>query len=305
MTIAKTLRIAGTARKRRVPSVSQLIVPMFLTFWAFIVVVPLLIVAVYSFFSVEMYQIVYKPTLDTWRSIIDTGRWLVALKTFRITLTITLIELVLAIPFALWLAKGCKSKPIKAASLTLLTVPFFLDVSSRIIVWRPVLGTNGIVNVILMQLGIVDQPIEWLLYSEFAVHFGLIGTYFPTMVFPIFMSMTLIDDDFLAASRDLGATPARTFRNVILPLAMPGILVGVVFTSVPLMATFVESQLLGGGFVDLLGNSVNSALSQNQIPTAAVLSTMVVVFLALSVIACVLLTRKRVDLKSVFTARHS
>lgn len=192
----------------------------------------------------------------------------------------------------------------KAIILTLLTVPFFLEVSSRIIVWRPVLGTNGIVNAILMQTGLVDQPVDWLLYSEFAVHFGLLGTYFPTMVFPIFMSISLIDDDLLAASKDLGGNDAQTFMSIILPLAMPGILVGIVFTSVPLMATFVESQLLGGGFVDLLGNSVNSALAQNRIPTAASLSTLVVIFLAILIIAAMLLTRNRVDLRSAFTARH-
>lgn len=305
MTMTHSSRPAGPVRRVQVPSLSRLAVPAFLLFWVSIVVVPLVIVAVYSFFSVKMYQIVYEPTLDTWRSIVDSGRWLVALKTLRITITITLIELVLATPFALWLAKGCKSKPAKVAFLTLLTVPFFLDVSSRIIVWRPVLGTNGIVNALLMQVGLIDQPVEWLLYSEFAVHFGLIGTYFPTMVFPIFMSLSLIDDDLLAASRDLGAKPAQTFRNVILPLAMPGILVGVVFTSVPLMATFVESQLLGGGFVDLLGNSVNSALAQNKIPTAASMSTMVVLFLVLLVGVFVVLTRKRADLQSAFTARRS
>lgn len=285
-------------------TLSDLVVPAFLAFWTLVVVVPLIIVAIFSFFDVKFYQIVYEPTLDTWRSLIDSGRWLVALKTFRITVTITLIELALALPFALWLAKGCKSKPAKAIFLTLLTVPFFLEVSSRIIVWRPVLGTNGIVNVILMQIGLVDQPVEWLLYSEFAVHFGLLGTYFPTMVFPIFMSLSLIDDDLLAASKDLGGNGAQTFMNIVLPLALPGIIVGIVFTSVPLMATFVESQLLGGGFVDLLGNSVNSALAQNRIPTAASLSTLVVGFLAILIIAAMLLVRNRVDLRSAFTARH-
>lgn len=291
---------------RRLPGfLSNSVVTAFLLFWSFIVIVPLLIVVLYSFFDVKFYQIVYEPTLGTWRSMVESGRWMVALKTFRITATITVIELALAFPFAVWLAKGCRSKPTKAVFLTLLTVPFFLEVSSRIIVWRPVLGSNGIVNTILFQLGLVDQPVEWLLYSEFAVHFGLVGTYFPTMFFPIFMSLTLIDDDLLAASKDLGGNAAQTLINVILPLALPGILVGIVFTSVPLMATFVESQLLGGGFVDLLGNSISSALAQNRIPTAASLSTLVVSFLVILVVAVFLLSQNRVDLRSAFTARRS
>lgn len=291
-------------RLRRGPDLSSLTVTVFLAFWAAIVLLPLAIVVVYSFFDVKFYQIVYEPTLDTWRSMIDSGRWQVAVRTLRITLTVTVIAMLLGLPFALWLAKGCRSKPVQAVFLTLMTVSFFLDISPRVIVWRPLLGTNGIVNSALMQIGIIDQPLDWLLYSEFAVHFGLIGTSFPTMVFPIFLSMTLINDDLIAASKDLGANPAQTFFNVILPLAMPGILVGIVFTSVPLMAAFIEPQMMGGGFVDLLGNSVNSALSQNRIPTAASLSTLIVGFLVLSAGIALYLVRKRADLSSTFTARH-
>lgn len=289
---------------RRLAGLSRLGVPLFILFWSAVVLLPLAIVVVYSFFDVQYYQIVYEPSLETWSDMLESGRWQLALRTFRITLTMTVIELLLALPFALWLAKRCRSKAVKAVFLTLLTIPFFLDISPRILVWRPLLGTNGVVNNILMQWGIVDQPVNWLLYSEFAVHFGLLGTYFPAMVFPIFMSISLIDDDLLSASRDLGGSAADTFRDVILPLAMPGIVVGIIFTSVPLMATFVESELLGGGFVDLLGNSVNAALSRNRIPTAAALSTLVVGFLVLLAAILLIFFRKRIDLRSAFTARH-
>jgi spermidine/putrescine transport system permease protein len=283
-------------------SPARLAVPGFLAAWAFFVILPLLVIVVFSFFQVRSYQIVYEPSLATWQSLVDTGRWTVALRTLRVALTITVIELLLAFPFALWLAKGCRSKTLKAVIITLLTIPFFLDVSSRIIIWRSILGTNGMINTFLMWSGLVDEPISWLLYSEFAVHFGMLGASFPTMVFPIFIIISLIDDDYINASGDLGASPVQTLVYVIVPMALPGILAGIIFTFVPLMAAYVEPQLLGGGFVDLLGNSVDSALQQLRYPMAAALSTVVVVLLGLCLTAFMLLTRNRLDLSTIFSA---
>jgi spermidine/putrescine transport system permease protein len=303
------MAISGLTRKRTTLHVlaerlspARLAVPGFLAAWAFFVIVPLLVIVVFSFFQVRSYQIVYEPSLATWQSLVDTGRWTVALRTLRVALTITVIELLLAFPFALWLAKGCRSKTLKAVIITLLTIPFFLDVSSRIIIWRSILGTNGMINTFLMWSGLVDEPISWLLYSEFAVHFGMLGASFPTMVFPIFIIISLIDDDYINASGDLGASPVQTLVYVIIPMALPGILAGIIFTFVPLMAAYVEPQLLGGGFVDLLGNSVDSALQQLRYPMAAALSTVVVVLLGLCLTAFMLLTRNRLDLSTIFSA---
>jgi spermidine/putrescine transport system permease protein len=303
------MAISGLTRKRTTLDVlaerlspARLAVPGFLAAWAFFVIVPLLVIVVFSFFQVRSYQIVYEPSLATWQSLVDTGRWTVALRTLRVALTITVIELLLAFPFALWLAKGCRSKTLKAVIITLLTIPFFLDVSSRIIIWRSILGTNGMINTFLMWSGLVDEPISWLLYSEFAVHFGMLGASFPTMVFPIFIIISLIDDDYINASGDLGASPVQTLVYVIVPMALPGILAGIIFTFVPLMAAYVEPQLLGGGFVDLLGNSVDSALQQLRYPMAAALSTVVVVLLGLCLTAFMLLTRNRLDLSTIFSA---
>jgi spermidine/putrescine transport system permease protein len=281
---------------------SRLVVPVFLVTWSLLVLLPLIVIVLFSFLQVKSYRVVYDPTLATWRSLIDSGRWIAAVRTLRIGITMTVIELLLAFPFALWLAKGCQSKPMKALIITLLTIPFFLDVSSRIIVWRSILGTTGIVNTVLTSLGIIDEPISWLLYSEFAVHFGMLGSGFPNMVFPIFMIISLIDDDCIQASSDLGASPGQTLLHVILPLSLPGIVAGVVFTLVPLMAAFVEPQLLGGGFVDLLGNSVNSALQELKYPTAAALSTVVVALLGLCLAALILITRRRFDMATMFAA---
>ncbi|SNB72343.1 putative spermidine/putrescine transport system permease protein/spermidine/putrescine transport system permease protein [Arboricoccus pini] len=281
-----------------------IVIPGFLVVWSLMVVLPLLVVVAFSFFQVKYYKVVYQPSLDAWISLFTSGRWLVAVRTLRIALTMTAIELFLAFPFGLWLAKGCRSVPLKAFIITLLTIPFFLDPSSRTIVWRAILGSGGLINSGLMHLGVINAPIEWLLYSEFAVHFGMIGSYFPTMVFPIFMIMSLIDDEYLQASADLGASPGQTLVHVIMPLAIPGVMAGIIFTLVPLMAAFVEPQMLGGGFVNLLGDSVDSALRELKYPTAAALSTVVVAILAFCLLVLILMTRKRFDFANMFTATH-
>jgi spermidine/putrescine transport system permease protein len=278
------------------------VIPTFVATWAIFVVLPLAIIVFYSFFTIKNYQVVYEPTVKTWVSLIESGRWIAAVRTLRVVFTITAIEFLIAFPFALWLAKGCRSKTVKAIVITLLTIPFFLDAPSRIIIWRAILGTNGIINTVLLNLGLIDAPMEWMLFSEFAVHFGMIGPYFPTMVFPIFLVLTLIDDEYIQASYDLGASPGQTLVNIIFPLALPGIIAGIVFTLVPLMAALVEPQMLGGGFVNLLGASVEAALRELKYPTAAALSTVVVAMLAILLVLLITITRKRADLSSIFHA---
>ena len=278
------------------------VLPAFVGAWFVAVILPLLVIVVFSFFSIRSYQLVYEPSLAAWESLIDSGRWTAVVRTLRIALTITVLELCVAFPFALWLSKGCKSGTLKAVVITLLTIPFFLDASPRIIVWRAILGQNGLINSLLLGLGIVDQPVEWLLFSEFAVHFGMIGPYFAPMVFPVFLVLNLIDDDYIQASRDLGASPAQTLWTVILPLALPGIVAGVVFTLVPLMAAWVEPQLLGGGFVNLLGASVDAALAELKYPTAAALSTIVILLLGLLLGLLALIFRRYGEGRNVFRA---
>ena len=154
------------------------VVPVFVAAWVVIVILPLLIMISYSFFEMKNYQVSYDASFKTWNSLIDSGRWIAAVRTLRVVLMMTVVEFLIAFPFALWLAKTCKSKVTKAVIITLLTIPFFLDPSSRTIIWRAILGKNGIINTVLMELGIISEPMEWMLFSEFAVHFGMLAPYF-------------------------------------------------------------------------------------------------------------------------------
>jgi spermidine/putrescine transport system permease protein len=278
------------------------VVPVFMVVWIGLVIVPLAILVAYSFFESRSFATVYVPTLKTWDIIFSSGRFEVALRTLRIGLTVTVVELLIGFPFAVWLAKGCKSKRVQAAAISLLTIPFFLDISSRTIVWRAILGQNGLINSMLLDLGIIRQPMEWMLYTEFSVHFGMLAPYFPTMVLPIFLAVSFIENDLIEASSDLGASPFQNFRNIILPLSLPGVMAGVIFTLGPALAAWVEPGMLGGGFVNLLSNSVESAYTALKYPTLAALSTLVVLILAVLLAVMVLLTRRVADLGGAFRA---
>jgi ABC-type spermidine/putrescine transport system permease subunit I len=145
---------------------ARAVVWAFALVWVGLVVFPLGLLVVYSFLKVQYFQMVWEPSLDTWRALFDSGRWLTAVRTLRIALTVTVIELLIAYPFALWLAKGCRSQRVKAVVLALLTIPFFLDLSSRTIVFRPVLGENGLINTVLLDWGLIDAPVSWLLLAS-------------------------------------------------------------------------------------------------------------------------------------------
>jgi len=283
----------------------RLVVPAFLAFWIAVVIVPLLVLVAFSFFESKTFVTIYKPSLTTWSSLLESGRWEVAVRTLRLALTVTVIELLIGFPFALWLAKSCTSKTTKAIVLALLTIPFFLDMSSRTIIWRAILGQNGLINTVLLSAGAIDEPLEWMLYTEWSVSFGMVVTYFPMMVLPIYMSLTFIDDTLIQASNDLGASEAQTLRHVIIPLSLPGVMAGIVFTLGPALAAWIEPGMLGGGFVNLLSNSVESAYTALKYPVVAALSAFVIFLLAVLLVLLILLSRRFVDFGSIFRGMKS
>ncbi len=295
-------RNAGSSPTRFLPAFSgqDWTIAMFLLVWFFLVLVPLAVLFAFSFFETKSFVTLYKPTWNTWISLFQSGRFEVTLRTLRIALTVTAIEFVIAYPFALWLTKGGTSKTTKALVLALLTIPFFLDMSSRTIIWRAILGQNGLVNSVLMGLGVIDAPLEWMLYTEWSVHFGMLVSYFPTMVLPIYLALNVIDDSLIEASNDLGASPWQTLTQIILPLSLPGILAGFVFTLGPALASWVEPSMLGGGFVNLLSNSVESAYTTLKYPVVAALSTFIIVLLVVLLAVMMVIARRFGNLSSTF-----
>lgn len=251
----------------------------FTVVWVLGVLVPMLGVVLFSFARADLTHVDFGLTLSAYSEIFTTGRWEVTARTLRIAFVVTLVQLLVGFPFALWLAKGTKSVSVQVATWTLLTAPFFLSAAARTIIWRPVLGLHGLINTKLMDLGITDGPITWLLFSEPAVHFGLFAPYFPNMVWPIFLAIILIDDELMQASKDLGGSPLDTLRLVVLPLALPGIIAGFVFTFVPMLGDHVVPKLIGGQQVQMLGTAMFDLVTAMNYTVAAAMSAIVLLIM--------------------------
>jgi ABC-type spermidine/putrescine transport system permease subunit I len=189
------------------------------------------------------------------------------------------------------------STPRRAAILLVLfTIPFFTSALIRSFAWRLVLGRTGIVNHTLLALGIVDQPVEWLLFSDFAVLIGMIAAYLPFAVVPMVLVLARIEPSVIRASQDLGAGFWTTLRRIVLPLAMPGVIAGFLFVFVVALGTSTEIQLLGGAADSSISIMINDVMRVVNFPLAFAISTAVVVFMS----ALVLVADRLLRLSQMF-----
>jgi putative spermidine/putrescine transport system permease protein len=135
--------------------------------------------------------------------------------------------------------------------------------------WVPLLGKQGLVNQLLLNVGLIDQPLEFLLYSDFAVVLGMVHLYIIFMIAPIFNSLMRIDRTLITASQDLGASGFQTFKEVVLPLSAPGIAIGSIFIVTLVMGEFVTVRLMGGGQAASVGKLIQTQIGSLQYPLAA------------------------------------
>ena len=179
---------------------------------------------------------------------------------FLIAVVVTLITLLIGYPLAYFIA----SQPPHTRNrwLFLVIVPFWTSMLIRTYGWIVILRGNGLINSVLMGLGIVEQPLD-LLYTDGAAILGLVYMLLPFMVLPIYTSVEKLDPSLIRAAYDLGARPLRTFRTVILPLTLPGVAAGSVLVMVPSIGLFYVADLMGGAKAVLIGN-----LIQRQFTTA-------------------------------------
>ncbi len=253
---------------------------VFAFIWVIGGVLPLVISIAVSLLQGHGLRVTWVFSLRAYRDILETGRWEVLVRTLIAAGAVTTICLVIGFPFALWLAKRAKSQRLIQFVWMCLTIPFFLDPSARTLVWRGILGSSGLINATLMRFHLVDAPIQWLLFSDFSVYLGLVGPYFPNMVMPIYLAILMIGDDLIEASADLGAPAATTLRNVIIPLAMPGIVAGIIFTFVPVMGDSIVPAILGGGKEEYLADAVMSLSTTMNYAGAAAFATIIMILTA-------------------------
>ncbi|WP_449282733.1 ABC transporter permease [Leucobacter sp.] len=200
----------------------------------------------------------------------------------------TIVCLLLAFPIALWIAT--RPEKLQNVLVLLITIPFWTNLLVRTYAWMLILNDNGIVNTGLNLFGF---PKLELLYTPLASQLGLIYTFLPFMVLPIYASLAGFDFRLAEAAYDLGARKSTVVRRIILPLATPGIVSGVLLVFMPAFGSYVQPVLLGGGKVLLIGNLIASQFGDSRNwPFGAALSVIILIVLMIALIAIALYSRK-------------
>jgi spermidine/putrescine transport system permease protein len=209
------------------------------------VALPFVFMLVMSVLSTGAFGIRFDLTLGNYERMLRTPLYTaLLLKTFIIAVVTTGLTLLIAYPIAYFLTRQSGWK--KSLLLLLLFLPFWIGYVVRTFAWLPILGRTGLINQTLLQLGIIDSPIEWLLYNQFAVYLGLVYVYLLFMVLPIFLSLDRIDPHLYEAATDLGASRWRVLGRVVFPLSRAGVLSGSVMVFLLTFGAFVTPALLGG-----------------------------------------------------------
>jgi putative spermidine/putrescine transport system permease protein len=191
------------------------------------------------------------------------------LSTVKFCLIVWLLTLVIGFTVAYFLAFHVRTLTMQMTLAIICTIPFWTSNVIRMISWIPLLGRNGLVNQTLVTLGIVDKPIDWLLYSDFAVILAFVHLYTFFMVIPIFNSMSRIDRRLIEAAYDAGATGWQTLWNVVIPLSKTGIVIGSIFVVTIVMGDFVTVGVMGGQQIASAGKIIETRLNAIQFPPAA------------------------------------
>src|SRR2546422_3275641 len=219
--------------------------------------VPIAIVAAYSFDVYSLFPGSHAFTLAAWREFVHSSIYLKLFwKSVKMSLIVSAIIVVLAYPLAYYLAlSGTKRKYVL---LLVLIAPFLTSYLLRVLAWKVILGDQGVINTFLFWTGLrsADHPISQLLYSRFAVMLVLGYVWLPFVALPIFVSLESLDRNLLEAASDLGASRLQAFRRGTLPLSLPGVVAAFLFVFIPTLGEFVTPSLVGGPSGYMYGNQI-------------------------------------------------
>lgn len=241
-------------------------------------VLPLALVVVWSFWTWDPSTYWIKPELSLagYGAILDAGRWTVILSTLAKAIAAAIICTILAYPLA-YAIQVMAGPRMQILLMALMTIPFFTSYLIRSFAWRLVLGRTGAVNEALQALNITSAPLDWLLFSNFAVMVGFIASYLPFAVFPLLLSMRRVPPELMAAARDLGAGFWRAFFTILAPLTYPGLFAGFLFVFVMVVGSSTEVQMLGGAGASIVSVMINDVMRVANYPLAFAISVVMLV----------------------------
>ncbi|WNZ22407.1 ABC transporter permease [Leptolyngbya sp. NK1-12] len=242
--------------------------PQTLVFLLFLIF-PILMIGLVSFWEFNGYTMVPGFTLSNYADVFTEVSLRTYLNTFKYVVLVWFFCLAIAFPVSYFLAFHIQNQKLQIILFLICTVPFWTSNIIRMISWIPVLGKEGLINSLLLNLNLAEQPVEWLLYSDFAVVLGMVHLYNFFMIAPIFNSMMRIDRNLITAAEDMGASGFQILKEVILPLTAPGIAIGSIFVVTLVMGEFITVRLMGGGQSASVGKLIQTQIGSLQYPLAA------------------------------------
>ena len=247
-------------------------------------VIPLLIVVAVSFAGRTPYgQVIFSFTFANYLRFLEPLYLKIFADTLGVAVVTTIATILMGYPLAYTIAQ--LPKKWQQPGLILVMIPFWINFLIRSYAWVIILRSQGVVNTLLLKLGLIDQPLQ-MLYNDIAVMLGMVYALLPFMVLPIYVSIEQLDTRLLEAASDLGAKPLTAFRKITLPLTMPGIAAGTILVFISSLGMFVVPDVMGGAKSALIGNLIqNQFLSARDWPFGSALS---IVLALLSLILIIL-----------------
>jgi putative spermidine/putrescine transport system permease protein len=253
---------------------------------ALFLIVPIGTIIVVSFFDYDSVRIIPDFVWTNYDELLFSSiTWKTYLQTVQFAAITWAICLFIGFTVAYFLAFHVASPMMQTVLFLVCTIPFWTSNVIRMISWIPFLGRNGLLNQALLSIGAIDAPLEFLLFSNFAVVLAYVHLYALFMVVPIFNSMVRIDRSLVEAARDAGASEWQVLRNVIIPLARPGIAIGSILVVAVVMGDFVTVRLMSGGQSASVGLMMVNAMSLLQYPAAAANAVVLLIVVLLMIAA--------------------
>lgn len=233
-------------------------------------VAPVVIILAVSFWDYTEFSLIPDFVLTNYIEIFESAvTYSTYLNTFKFAFLGWLFTVIIGFTLAYFLAFHVRTLRWQIILFLICTIPFWTSNIIRMIAWIPVLGRNGLMNSLLLELGVIGEPLEWLLYSDFAVILAFVHLYTLFMLVPIFNSMMRIDKSIIEAAQDMGANSLQILINVIIPLCLPGIAIGTIFVISLIMGDFITVQAMSGGQSASVGLAMNNKRALLQYPAAA------------------------------------
>lgn len=279
--------------KRRKKGTLWMITPLYL-FTLIFVACPLIYMVALSFATPNSgYGVTWKFTLDNYKKILEPVYLNTFVQSLKLALTSTAAICLLGYPFGYFMAKLPDNKKKKAQMF--LTLPFWVNSLIRLYGWIIILQKKGVLNFILLKLGIIEKPLS-ILYSYPAIVIGMIYVLLPFMIMSVYSSAEKLDWSLVEAARDLGASKIQAFLTVTLKLTLPGLLSGIILTFIPSMGLFFIADILGGNKIVLVGSLIQEQMTRgSNWPFAAALAVVMMVLTT----ALIMLYRKLTNAKEL------